>query len=337
MPPADILSRRTPLNLCIFVDLSECIGKEWRSGTYKSANQLSKNAMNWDDLKYYLAVARSKSLSEAARGLHVSPSTVSRRIDALERALGTKLFARRQDGYDLNEAGANLISTAEQAEAHLLWLERGAAKSETETAGIVRLVTPELLGQYLIIPQLTALQRSHPEIQLEIVTDVRPSPLTKREADIAVRLNRPTQGDYTVQRIGQLCQSLYASTDYLQAMGSPVQTTDLINHRLIGWDAELSYLPLARWLEDRPGLPDLYMRTGSFHSQLMAARSHLGIAALPRFAAEMFNLQRVLADEGSLQSDIWLIKQSDSRRLKRVNIVADYVANIITAAKNQLV
>ncbi|MEH6824026.1 MAG: LysR family transcriptional regulator [Motiliproteus sp.] len=293
--------------------------------------------MNWDDLKYYLAVARCKSLSEAARGLHVSPSTVSRRIDALEHALGTKLFARRQDGYSLNEAGANLMSTAEQAEAQLLWLERGAAKSEAGATGIVRLVTPELLGQYLIIPQLGALQRSHPDIQLEIATDVRPSPLTKREADIVIRLNRPTQGDYTVQRIGQLCQSLYASTDYLQTLGTPAQTADLINHRLIGWDSELAYLPLARWLEGRPGLPELYMRTGSFHAQLMAVRSHLGIAALPRFAAEMFDLQPVLVAEGGLHSDIWLIKQSDSRRLKRVNIVADYVAGIITAAKNQLV
>ncbi len=293
--------------------------------------------MNWDDLKYYLAVARNKSLSEAARGLHVSPSTVSRRIDALEQALGTRLFSRRQDGYDLNEAGANLLSTAEQAEAHLLWLERGAAKSEAETAGIVRLVMPELLGQYLIIPQLGPLQRQYPEIQLEVVTDVRPSPLTKREADIVIRLNRPTQGDYTVQRIGQLSQSLYASSEYLKEVGIPAQASDLSHHRLIGWDSELAYLPLARWLEERPNLPAIYIRTGNFHAQLMAVKAHLGVAALPRFAAERFSLQRVFADETPLQSEIWLIKQSDSRRLKRVNIVANYIAGIITAAQDRLV
>ncbi|MEH6651213.1 MAG: LysR family transcriptional regulator [Motiliproteus sp.] len=292
--------------------------------------------MNWDDLKYYLAVARYKSLSEAARGLHVSPSTVSRRIDALEQALGTRLFSRRQDGYDLNEAGTNLMSTAEQAEAHLLWLERGAAKSEAETAGIVRLVMPELLGQYLIIPQLAPLQCKHPEIQLEIVTDVRPSQLTKREADIVLRLSRPTQGDYTVQRIGKLSQSLYATSEYLEKVSIPAQPGDLGHHRLIGWDSELAYLPLARWLEERADLPDIYMRTGNFHAQLMAVKAHLGVAALPRFAAEMFSLQRVLPDETALQSEIWLIKQSDSRRLKRVNIVANHITSIITTAQDRL-
>lgn len=293
--------------------------------------------MNWDDLKYYLAVAREKSLSEAARGLHVSPSTVSRRIDALELALGTQLFSRRQDGYELNEAGTNLISIAEQAEAHLLWLERGAAKSETDAAGIVRLVMPELLGQYLIIPQLASLQHDHPEIQLEIVTDVRSSQLTKRDADIVIRLSRPTQGDYTVQRIGQLSQSLYASTEYLKQAGIPPSAADLSQHRLIGWDSELAYLPLARWLEERPDIPDIYMRTGNFHAQLMAVNSHLGIAALPRFAAEMFGLQRIFPDEKALQSDIWLIKQSDSRRLKRVNIVANHIVGIITSDQDRLI
>ncbi len=292
--------------------------------------------MNWNDLKYFLAVARSSSLSEAARNLHVSPSTVSRRIDALEQSLSSRLFARRQDGYDLSEAGSNLLPSAEQAEASLLWLERGAAHGETETAGVVRLVTPELLGQYLIIPQLAALQRSHPEIQLEIVTDVRPSPLTRREADIVLRLSRPTQGDYTVQRIGQLAQALYASATYLQAMGRPALSSDLAQHRLIGWDSELAYLPLARWLEDRPERPDIYMRTGNFHAQLMAVQAHLGIAALPRFAARLFNLQPVLAHEPKLLSDIWLLQQSESRRLKRVNIVADHITAIITAARDQL-
>ncbi len=292
--------------------------------------------MNWDDLRYYLAVARAKSLSEAGRLLHVSPSTVSRRIDALERALGSKLFSRGPDGYELSDAGANLLSTAQQAEAHLLWLERGAAKSDTEAAGVVRLVTPELLGQYLIIPQLGELQRRYPEIQLEIITDVRPTPLTKRDADIALRLNRPTQGDYTVQCIGQLAQALYASREYLQQMGTPTPASGLAGHRLIGWDAELSYLPLARWLEDRPDRPELFLRTACFHAQLMAVRAHLGIAALPRFVAEMFDLQRVLADESALHADIWLIRNAESRRLRRVQVVADQVVDIIAGARGQL-
>jgi DNA-binding transcriptional LysR family regulator len=198
------------------------------------------------------------------------------------------------------------------------------------------LAVPELLGQYLIIPQLGDLRLNHPEIRLEINTDVRPTQLTKREADIVVRLNRPTQGDYTVQRIGRLSQALYGTAEYLKAMGEPTQILGLSEHRLIGWDSELAYLPLARWLEDQSGISNLAIRTGSFHSQLMAVRSHLGIAALPKFVAEMFGLKRVLAEEHRLQSDIWLIKQSESRRLRRVNIVAGYLAEIISDAEYEL-
>ncbi len=293
--------------------------------------------MNWDDLKYYLAVTRARGLSEAARKLHVSPSTVSRRIDALEQALGVKLFSRRQDGYDLTEAGENLLSTAEQTEANLLWLQRGAAINETDAVGVVRLVMPELLGQYLIIPELSKLQKDHPEIQLEVITDVRSSPLTKREADLVLRLNRPTQGHYTVQRIGRLNQALYASEEYLATMGTPQTSSDLVKHHLIGWDTELSCLPLARYIEERPEITKLYLRTGNFQAQLIAAQANLGIAALPKFAAQKFGLQAVLAHEPPLQSEIWMIKQEASRHLKRVSIVAEAVTKIIKQAQPHLI
>ncbi|GAA0690574.1 LysR family transcriptional regulator [Marinobacterium maritimum] len=292
--------------------------------------------MNWNDLKYYLAVARSGNLSEAARLLDVSPSTVSRRIDALEQTLGVPLFARRPDGYLLNEAGHNLLPAAEQAEAQLLLLQRGATSSELDTRGVVRVAVPELLGQYLIIPQLHPLQASYPEIRLELITDVRPMPLSTREADIVIRLNRPTQGDYTLRQIGQLSQALYASSDYLQLRGTPSTSADLAEHQLIGWDKELSYLPLARWLEEQLDQPDLYLRTSSYHAQLMAVRSGIGIAALPRFAAEMFELQPVVLNHPPLMSDIWLIKQAESARLKRVQIVAEQLTSIISSSRDQL-
>jgi len=286
--------------------------------------------MNWDDLRYYIAVARTKSLSEAARLLRVSPSTVSRRIDEFEQSLGNELFKRKQNGYDLNEAGTTLLPFAEQAEAHMLWLERSASQSDENIAGTVRLAVPELLGQYMVIPGLEGFLKENPELKIEIITDVRSTRLTKGDADILIRLNRPSQGGYTIQKIGVIPQHLYASKDYLKDAGTPKVSDDLVSHRLIGWDTELSYLPLAQYLEDRHGDPQVYFRTGSFHSQLMAVRSNLGIAALPQFVAEMFNLQKVLEQDSGLESEIWLMKRSDSRRFKRVNAIADAIIKIVS-------
>lgn len=220
--------------------------------TDDNGNLFSNNGkhMNWEDLKYFLAVARSEGLSEAARGLQVSPSTVSRRVSILEDAVGTTLFTRRQDGYALNEAGLNMLPVAEQAEASMLLLERGATQSKDEESGVVRVAVPELLGQYLLIPRLGELLDGHPNIQLEIVTDVRSSQLSKREADVVVRLTRPTQGDYTIQCIGQLKQGLYGSNDYIKRISSSVGSVGLSDCRVIGWESQFAYLPLAQTLEE---------------------------------------------------------------------------------------
>ncbi|MGB1237296.1 MAG: LysR family transcriptional regulator [Pseudomonadales bacterium] len=291
--------------------------------------------MNWDDLKYYLAVARARGLSEAARSLGVSPSTVSRRIQELELAIGSELFYRRQDGYVLSEAGLNLLPAAEQAESSLLWLERGAATAHSEAAGVVRIAAPELLGQYLIIPKLVSLLDRYPKIQLEVVTDVRPDNLSKREADIVIRLNRPLQGDYTVQRIGSLKQGLYSSVAYLQ--GIPLsEREDIANYRLIGWDSKLAYLPLAQLFKQFTNAPQPSIKTGSFNAQLMAVKSGLGIAALPKFTASLFDLNPVFVQQCSLDSTIWLVRQTDSRQLKRVDLVANYIKQIIEESQSIL-
>lgn len=285
--------------------------------------------MKWDDLRYFLSVARTGSLTESAKVLRVSPSTVSRRVSELEHDIGAELFRHSKAGYELNESGLNLLPMAEQAEAHLLRLERNAVRQNDEVSGIVRISLPELLGQYLIIPGLKHIAQKYPNIQLEILTDVRSSRLTQGDVDLLVRLSRPSHGDYTIQKIGHISQGLYASTDYIKEMGLPTQTTGLKGHRIITWDTELSYLPLAKFLEDRRECPKPFIRAGNFNTQLQAVISGIGISALPKFIADASDLKRVFEFEDFLDSEIWLIKNATSRKLSHVKIVADLISDIM--------
>ncbi|WP_409525438.1 LysR family transcriptional regulator [Nitrincola sp. MINF-07-Sa-05] len=285
--------------------------------------------MKWDDLRYFLSVARTGSLTESAKVLRVSPSTVSRRVSELEQDIGSELFIHSKEGYELNESGLSLLPLAEQAEAHLMRLERNATLKKDEISGVVRIALPELLGQYLIIPRLKHLAQKYPNIQLEILADVRSSRLTRGDADLLVRLSRPSHGDYTVQKLGHISQGLYAATDYIKEMGMPTQTAGLAGHRIISWDTELSYLPLAQFMEDRPKNPKPYIRAGNFNTQLQAVKSGIGISALPKFIAESSGLRRVFEEEDFLDSEIWLIKNATSRKLPHVNIVAEWISDVM--------
>jgi DNA-binding transcriptional LysR family regulator len=248
----------------------------------------------------------------------VSPTTVARRIAAIESALKTTLFAKRPDGYVLSEAGEAFFPPAEAAEAQMLWLERGAAGPTEQLKGIVRLAIPELLGQYLIIPGLASFQERYPAIRLEVSADVRPLRLAQREADVLVRLIRPTHGDYLVRRIGSITLALYGSRAYVDVHGVPQTIEDLEKHRLIGWDPSLGFLPLGKWLSDSVSESNFVFRAHTMGAQLVASEANLGLAVLPAFIANRLGLVRVLEGEPPFVSDIWLLQQSESHVLARV-------------------
>jgi DNA-binding transcriptional LysR family regulator len=297
---------------------------------------MRESILDWNDLRYFLAVARVHSLTEASRELQVSQATVARRIAALESALKTTLFAKRPDGYVLSEAGEAFFSPAEAAEAQLLWLERGATGPTEQLTGIVRLAIPELLGHHLIVPSLAGFQQQYPAIRLEVIADVRPLRLSRREADVLVRLVRPTHGDYLVRRIGSIALGLYGSRTYVETCGAPRTVEDLEKHRLIGWDPGLGFLPLARWLSDNAPESNFVFRSHTMGAQLVAAEANLGLAVLPAFIANRHGLLRVLEGEPPFVSDIWLLQQSESHTLARVRALADHVAETVTDAGAQL-
>lgn len=286
--------------------------------------------MNWDDLRYFLAVARTRSLTDAGRHLGVSASTVSRRIDALERALELRLFRRHRDGYALMPAGERLVAEAESAEARILSLQRNAGATADEAAGVVRLATPELLAHEVIIPRLGAFCESHPDLSLELISDVRPVSLARDEADVIIRAVRPTQGAYTVRRIAGVAVGLFASEEYVSRHGLPLSAAELADHRLITWQRELAFLEMARWLTEIAGEARVVLCTSTFTAQLAACRAGCGLAALPVVVGERHRLREVDAGLPPLVLDLWLVVRSDLRSTRRIGAVCDFVTDVFS-------
>lgn len=287
-----------------------------------------EHIMSWDDLRYFLAVARTHNLTGAGRHLCVSPSTVSRRIDALDGGLRCRLFRRHRDGYSLTPAGERLRADAEAVEVRVLALQRTAGADPDDVGGVVRLATPELLAHELIVPRLGSFCETYPEISLELVSDVRPVSLSRGEADVVLRAVRPAQGDYTMRRIGKIEVGLYASERYLARYGIP--DASLGNHRLIAWDHDLAYLQVARWLAANAGDGRVVLRTTTFAAQLGACRAGCGVAALPVAIGERYGICRVLTDLANLAIDLWLVVRSELRETRRIEAVCSFLLEVFS-------
>lgn len=285
--------------------------------------------MDWNDLRYFLAVTQGGSLSAAAAQLGVSPSTVSRRIETMERDLKTRLFDPHRDGYSLTPAGQDLVPDAERAAAQFHQFERSALGAGSKTV-TVRVEAPELLAQDMLLPALAPFMAACPDVRIELRGAVRPVRLAAEEADLILRLVRPEQGDYRLRKLGQIGFGLYASSTHAEAAGIPQRGEDLRRHRLIGWPNDFGFLLMARWLDMLcPGL-EPHLRLTTLSAQLAAARQGLGWAILPDFAARPADLVRAMPDGAALASDLWLLTL---RRSAESDIVRAVQSRLIDAAR----
>jgi DNA-binding transcriptional LysR family regulator len=285
--------------------------------------------MNWNDMRYFLFVARTGSLTEAARLLLVRPSTVSRRIDELERAVKRPLFVRRQTGYQLSEAGNALLPIAENMEAKALAFERAASSTNHNVDGLVRIATPELLGNEFLLPRLVPFLRAMPGLRVDFLADVRPVRTTQQEADILLRVTRPEQGSYKLRRVGRLALGLFGSPTYLTEHPEPRTLADLSGHALIGWIEDLQFLAHARWLRERSGDITVRLRTNGMAAQLKATVAGLGLSVLPHAIASEAGLRRVLTEEPALRLDLWLATAEEFASTPRVRTIADAIVAVL--------
>ena len=284
--------------------------------------------MDWNDLKYFLGVARSNSLTRTAGDLKVSQSTVSRRISELEADIGAHLFARHQTGYFLTDEGREMLRHAEAVEDGILALERGATGLGKAPAGTVRLATSENLAADLIIPALPAFRDLYPGIRLELLTSTAAAELGRREADIALRVVRPTHGNLIVRKVGHMTYSVYASPAYLERHPD--------TRHFITWDESHAHLPAATWLaREYPGC-EIALVTSSLPSQIAAVRAGLGLAVIPDFLAAGEDFVRVVPSEHLFSNEVWLVTHADLVASARIRAVGDFLADQVVKGHPRL-
>ncbi len=290
--------------------------------------------LNLDDAPVFLAIARTGTLTAAAKQLGTGIATVSRKIERLEQALGVSLFLRHQTGYKLTEEGQTLLPRAEALEAAAQSFRIDAAL-DAEAVGHVRIATAENLANDLIIPSLGPLLKSHPELTVEVLTDISTVNLHRQDADIAVRLVRPERGNLNVRKIGSLGYGLYGSQAYVDGRSSEAFGPQF-GDRFIGWAERQQMLPAAQWVDNmlKEGTPSI--TTSSLMGQISAAKAGLGLAVLPHFLAKDAGLVLVSQDI-ELDQAIWLVVHSDLAASRRIKIVSEHLLGVITANAARLV
>jgi DNA-binding transcriptional LysR family regulator len=285
----------------------------------------------WDDLRVFLHLAREGTLSAAARTLGVDQSTVGRRLNALEDAAGTRLFDRSHGGYVLSAAGEAVLASAEQVEAQTLAIEQKLRGHDGADEGTVRLATSDSLATWFLVRHLPRLRERHPGIALELVTGNRPVDLGRREADISLRLTKPTQEQLVARRLGVAAWSVYAANSYVKQRGLPSLSKQFQGHDVIAFDTELAGTIGAKWMREHTAKASVVLTTNSLTCQAEAVLAGLGISALPCvFGDREPSVRRVLADTVG-QHEVWLVVHPDVRASARVRAVLDYLTQLIRA------
>ncbi|WP_169836732.1 LysR family transcriptional regulator [Thiomonas intermedia] len=285
--------------------------------------------LNWDDLRLFLLVARTRSLSGAAVQLGVSPSTVGRRVVQLEQALGVSLFVRHASGYRLTEDGGALLDEARRVEDAVVQLRGHAADMSATPRGHVRLATNDALANLLILPRWAELAPRYPDLVLELLTGSAVQDLYRRDADLALRLVRPEAGGLVVRKLGIQAYAVYARKGLVPTAAKRSQAA-LANLPWIGWDVSVQHLVQARWQREHFPQAAIALTANSIFTQLHAAEQGLGLAVLPCYIADASALlERCLAPSRCVSQDIWLVIQQGLRDSPRVRLIADLLTELV--------
>jgi DNA-binding transcriptional LysR family regulator len=289
------------------------------------------SVLDWSDFKVFLGVARAGTLSGAARLLQVDQSTVGRRLAALEAAAGARLFDRTPSGYVLSAAGESVRGRVEEVESHAISIERQLLGRDASATGRVRLAASDSFAAWFLVPRLSALYRQHPGIVVELVTGNQSVNLARREADISLRLTKPTEPNLVARRLGRAAWALYGSASYLARYGKPSARGRLRGHRSIGFDPELSGTVGARWLTENGASGETVLTCNSLLSLAAAVASGLGLSPLPCVCGDAEpSLERALPRPIG-HHDLWLVVHPDVKSSARVRVVMDFVTELVLA------
>jgi DNA-binding transcriptional LysR family regulator len=281
--------------------------------------------MEWDDLRYFLAVARAGSLADAARQLKTSPATVGRRVAALEAQLGARLFDRKQTGYTLTESGTAIHKKAEEVEEAVLSVERETLGRDLNVSGRVRLATSDELGANLVSPHFSEFRRRYPGILLEVVARVDLANLSRREADVALRSARPEQQNLLIRRAGWWKCGLYAAKSYAEAHDLEPGIRNFSNLDIITWTEEFAHYRGGPWFAEHARDATVALQANSRRIHYGACKAGLGLAILPCLTADRDpDLIRLLPPEQVVMAELYLVTHRDLARTARVRAVIDF-------------
>lgn len=285
---------------------------------------------NWDDYRYFLAVAESGSLSSAARALGVTQPTVGRRIQELEKRLHARLFDRLSHGYALTAIGESIFEQVRSLDQSVFDIERRIRGQDERLSGRVVVTTTEGLTACWLAPRMADFHADYPDVDVELLIALSPLDLLRREADIALRMGSPQSDLLVGRKIGRVHFGLYAAEHYLEARGRPRKLDELGRHAIIESTGEMAGLKQAEVLRSHASGAVRSTASNNVFTQMALLRAGAGIVPMPCYmAAGQRGIERVLAGEFDVSLDLWLLTVRDLRQTKRVRAMMDFLAGAI--------
>jgi DNA-binding transcriptional LysR family regulator len=286
--------------------------------------------MDWDNVRVFLAVARAGQFVAAARRLRLDHATVSRRVAALEAALGARLLERLTTGARLTSAGERFLAAAEEMESAFLHAQAEVSGVDVELTGDVRIGAPDGFSTYYLARALGDFVARNPSVRIQLAPVPQVIPLARREVDIVIVLDPPEEGRFVVQKLTDYSLGIYGSVAYLDAHAAPRAAGDLARHRLIGYVEEYAFstaLDYVRELFD--GAPTQF-ECASGVTQFEALRAGLGLGVVHDYIARRFpDLTRVLPERRATRA-YWLVTHEDTRGLGRIRAVCEHLVASVT-------
>jgi len=293
---------------------------------------------DWNDLRYFLALARAGTMVGAARVLGVNQTTVFRRLNAMEQRLGVRLFERLPDGYLPTTAGEYLLPAAERVEDEVAAAELRLAGEDLRPSGSIRLTTTEDLMVAFLQPHVADFRRQYSNIHLEVVVGNLLFDITRREADIAIRPTARPPEHLVGRNLGAIGWAVYASADYLRANASLTDPAQLAGHAIVCADENLAGIDATRWMMRHVGERDVVFRSDSLLVQLGAVREGIGIAILPCFLGDAERrLKRVFGPVNAADTGgCWILTHPRLRHVARVRAFMNHIAEAVAGERNRL-
>ncbi|MCD4659239.1 LysR family transcriptional regulator [Agrobacterium sp.] len=285
--------------------------------------------MNWDDVRIFLAVARSGQILAASKRLGLNHATLSRRLTLLEQALKTQLFIRRTNGCEMTEEGQRFLGAAERMETEMLNAQANLGRVDTAVAGTVRIGAPDGLGVSFLAPRLGLLTARYPDLKIQLVPVPRSFSLSQREADIAITIERPEQGRLMFSKLTDYSLGLYASADYLAEYGTPDDVEALKRHRRIGYVEDLIFSPSLNYTGEIMRDWDAAFEISSATGQTEAVRSGAGIGILHNYIAGQYPELLRIMPHISISRSYWTAYHESARQLVRVRTVVDFLQELV--------